>query len=63
MAKIIFRFKNHLKFEFFAPKMSYLVHLILAFSNNFCPIKSDLSGKTVWLQASGLQKLAKIHYF
>ena len=31
---------------------------ILAFSTNFCPIKTDLSGNTVWPQASGFQKLA-----
>ena len=33
--------------------------LILAFSTKFCPIKSDLSGNTVWPQPSGFQKLAK----
>ena len=37
--------------------------LILAFSNNFCLIKTDLSGNTVWPQASGFQKLAKIDHF
>ena len=36
---------------------------ILAFSANFCPMKIDLSGNTVWLQASAFQKLAKIGYF
>ena len=36
---------------------------ILAFSTNFCPIKTDLSGNTVWPQASGFQKLAKIEHF
>ena len=36
---------------------------ILAFSNNFCPIKIDLSGSTVWPQASGFQKLAKLTIF
>ena len=36
---------------------------ILAFSTNFCPIKSDLSGNTVWPQASGFQKLAKMDHF
>ena len=35
---------------------------VLAFSNNFCPIKTDLSGNTVW-QASGFQKLAKMDHF
>ena len=29
---------------------------ILAFSTNFCPFKSDLSGNTVWPQTSGFQK-------
>ena len=37
--------------------------LILAFSTNFCHTKTDLSGNTVWTQASGFQKLAKMDYF
>ena len=37
--------------------------LILAFSTNICPIKSDLSGNTVWPQASGSQKLANLDHF
>ena len=37
--------------------------LILAFSTNFCPIKNDLSGNTVWPQTSDFQKLAKICHF
>ena len=32
-------------------KMSHSNFLILAFSTNFCPIKTDLSGNTVWPQA------------
>ena len=36
---------------------------ILAFSTNFCPIKSDLSGNTVWPQASDFQKIAKTDLF
>ena len=40
-----------------SPKMSNLSFSTLAFSTIFCPI--DLSGNTVWLQASGFQKLAK----
>ena len=36
---------------------------ILAFSTNFCPIKTDLSGNTVWPQASDFQKLAKMDHF
>ena len=39
--------------------MSYLNFSILAFSINFCRIKIDPSGNTVWPQASGFQKLAK----
>ena len=31
-----------------------------AFLTNFCPIKTGLSGNTVWPQASGFQKLAKM---
>ena len=37
-----------------------LKFLILAFSINFCPIKSDLSDNTVWPQALWFQKFAKI---
>ena len=33
--------------------------LNMAISTNFCPIKTDLSGNTVWQQGSGFQKLAK----
>ena len=36
---------------------------MLAFSINFCPIQSDLSGNTVWPQASVFQKLVKIDCF
>ena len=36
---------------------------ILAFSTNFCPIRTVLSGNTVWPQASGFQKLAKLTIF
>ena len=43
-------------------KMSHLNFLILAFSTNFCPIKTDLSGNTVWPQASGFQKSAKMDH-
>ena len=41
-------------------KMSHLNFLILAILANFCPIKSDLSGNTVWPQASDFQKLPKM---
>ena len=44
-------------------KMSHWKFLILAFSTKFCPYKSNLSGNTVWLKASGLQKLAKMDHF
>ena len=43
--------------------MSHLNISILAFSTNFCPIKTDLSGNTVWPQASDFQKLAKLAIF
>ena len=42
-------FENH-------PKCLILNSLILAFSTNFCPIKTDMSGNTVWPQASVFQK-------
>ena len=44
-------------------KMSHLNFWILAFSTIFCPIKTDMSGNTVWPQASGFQKLAKMDDF
>ena len=44
-------------------KMSYLNFWILAFSSNFWPIKIDLSGNSVWPQAIGFQKLAKLDHF
>ena len=44
-------------------KMSHLNFSILAFSTNFCPIETDLSGNTVWPQAPGFQKLAKMDHF
>ena len=44
-------------------KMSHLKLWILAFSTNFCPIKTDLSGITVWPQALGFQKFDKMDYF
>ena len=40
--------------------MSHLNFSIPAFSTNLCPFKSDLSGNTVWLQASGFPKVAKV---
>ena len=44
-------------------EISHLNFSILAFSTNFCPVKIDLSGNTVWPQASGFQKLAKMDNF
>ena len=44
-------------------KMSHLNFGILAFFANFWPIKTDLSGNTVWPQALGFQKLAKMDNF
>ena len=44
-------------------KMSHLNFWILAFSTNFCPIKTDLSGNTVWPQGTRFQKVAKMDHF
>ena len=52
----------HTLFENYS-KCRILIFGILAFSTNFCPIKTDLSGKTVWPQASSFQKLAKMDHF
>ena len=46
-----------------SPIMSHLKFWILAFSSNFCPIKTDMSGNTVWPQASDFQTLAKMDHF
>ena len=43
-----------------SPKLSQFSFSTMAFSNNFCPIESDLSGNTVWQQASGFQHIAKL---
>ena len=44
-------------------KMSHLNVSILAFFTNFWPIKTDISGNTVWHQALCFQKLAKLDHF
>ena len=47
-------------------KITQKAHLnfwILVFSTNFCPIKNYLSGNTIWPQALGFQKLAKLTVF
>ena len=36
---------------------------ILAFSTNFCPFKTDLSGNTVWPQASVFKNLSNFWHF
>ena len=46
-------FENH-------PKCRIWIFLILALSSNFCP---DLSGNSVWPQASGFQNLAQMDHF
>ena len=56
-----FGFKHPLHNVWKSNNMSHFS--ILAFSTNFCLIKIDLSGNTVWPQASGLQKLAKMDHF
>ena len=54
--------KLHTVFENYS-KCRIWIFWIMAFSINFCPIKSDLSGNTVWPHASGFQKLAKMDHF
>ena len=44
-------------------KMSNLNFWKLAFSTDFCSIKSDLSGNTVWPQALGFQKTRQNWHF
>ena len=43
--------------------MSHLNFVILTFSTNFCPFKIDLSGNTIWPQASVFQKPTKMDIF
>ena len=43
-------------------KMSHFKFSILAFSTNFCPIKVDLSGNTVWPQTTGFKILPKLTF-
>ena len=55
-------FRIFFKREHIVWKILKILHLnfwILAFSTNFCPIKTDLSGNTVWPQASGFQNSPK----
>ena len=61
--KVKVRYIQHPHIVWKLAKMSYLNFCFLAFSTNFCPIKTDLSGNTVWPQASGCQKLAKMDHF
>ena len=44
-------------------KLLKMSHMNFGIFTIFCPIKTDLSGNTLWPQASGLQKLAKIDHF
>ena len=44
-------------------KLLKMSHFNLEFLITFCLIKSDLSGSTVWPQALGFPKLAKIERF
>ena len=44
-------------------KTSHLYFSILAIFSNYCSIKIDLSGNTVWPRASVFQKLAKLTIF
>ena len=53
--------KRHIVWK--SPKNVSFDFWILAFSANFCPTEIDLSGNTVWPQASGFQKLVKLTIF
>ena len=44
-------------------KLLKMSHLNFDIFRQFFPIKTDLSGNTVWPQASGFQKLAKMDHF
>ena len=55
--------KQSRQFVWKSLKMSRLNFKSLTFSVIFCPIKIDLSGITVWQQATVVQKLAKIERF
>ena len=44
-------------------KMSHLNFSIVAFSTNFCPIKTDLFGNTVWQASLKLSKLTIVGIF
>ena len=44
-------------------KMTHFNFWILAFFTIFFSIKTNLSGNTVWQQATGFQKLAKMYHF
>ena len=55
---LILRLEPHL-FEFLCKNNIS----ILAFSTNFCHITTDLSGNTIWPQASSCQKLDKTDDF
>ena len=51
------------KIAFVSKIGDFISFLVLAFFTNFCPIKTDLSGNTVWPQALGFQNLAKMDIF
>ena len=46
-----------------SPKMSQFYFSILAFSTKFLPIKTDMSGNSVWPQVLGFPKFAKLDHF
>ena len=60
--KIQYRYEFRHTFTLFE-NYSKCIIWILAFSTNFCPIKTDMSGNTIWPQASVFQKLAKSTIF
>ena len=44
-------------------KLLKMSHSNFGIFHQFCPIKIDLSGSTIWPQASGFQKLPKMDHF
>ena len=57
------RRRHHFSLPHIVWKSHKKSHLNFGISTNFCRIKIDLSGNTVWPQASDLQKLAKMDNF
>ena len=57
------KISNHSTHIFLKITQNVLLIWILAFSTSSCPIEIDLSGNTVWLQASVPRKIDKLTHF